>query len=102
MVTSLFASVGSTLGGVGTARVTGEDSQWQNTKTFLVGNAGNGTLYIEDGGTVINGTDVRIGEEAGSTGRIEVTGNGTPHEGQGRRRIPGRRIREPTGCCRKP
>ena len=39
MVTSLFASVGSTLGGVGTARVTGENSQWQNTKTFLVGNA---------------------------------------------------------------
>ncbi|MBW8640679.1 autotransporter domain-containing protein [Hoeflea sp. WL0058] len=77
LVTSNLASIGSTPGSLGTATVTGANSQWNNTTTLYVGNAGTGTLTVENGGTVVNTGAVVVGVETGATGLVEVTGTGS-------------------------
>lgn len=63
---------------VGTVTVVGQTaggfpSTWANSVDLVIGQAGTGTLRIEDGGYVIS-TDGYIGAEAGSNGQVTVTG----------------------------
>ena len=63
---------------VGTVTVFGQTaggfpSTWANSVDLVIGQAGTGTLRIEDGGYVIS-TDGYIGAEAGSNGQVTVTG----------------------------
>lgn len=67
------ATIGELFRSNGTVTVTGENSAWNNTYSFLVGSLGTGTLTIADGGTVTNAVGF-IGEVFGSNGTVIVTG----------------------------
>jgi T5SS/PEP-CTERM-associated repeat protein len=68
---------------VGTATVTGEGSQWNNSSSLYVGfDGGNGTLNIMDGGVVSNGWGF-IGETEDSVGTVTVTGEGSEWNNSG-------------------
>ena len=80
-VVNTYAFIGDQPGSEGTVEVTGENAHWDIAwgryhSTLYVGNRGSGTMRIEDGGRVDNfiGT---IGQEAGSHGQVEVSGNGS-------------------------
>ncbi|MBK3786910.1 autotransporter outer membrane beta-barrel domain-containing protein [Paraburkholderia aspalathi] len=67
--------------GVGVVNVTGAGASWTvgGNGVLTVGFDGNGTLTIADGGTV-NGSsspDTYVGQNAGSTGTVTVTGAGS-------------------------
>lgn len=66
--------IGSTPDTTGVATVTGANSHWQNSGFLYVGERGNGTLNIEDGGKVTSTTDSIISALSGSTGTVAVTG----------------------------
>lgn len=56
--------------------MTGSGSTWTNFGRLYVGHFGNGTLNIEDSGTVLNIIG-HIGNGIGSTGTVTVTGSGS-------------------------
>ena len=68
--------LGDTAGATGTAAVSGTGSSWSNSGNLTVGNAGAGTLTIQDGGTVSNDAG-RIGVMSGSSGEVTVSGAGS-------------------------
>ncbi|WP_409362360.1 autotransporter outer membrane beta-barrel domain-containing protein [Bradyrhizobium sp. CIR48] len=69
--------MGNSLGTVGTVTVTGAGSQWTTTTSILaVGLAGNGTLNIENGGTVIAQAGVRLGNGASGSGTLNISSGG--------------------------
>lgn len=72
--TQSVSSIGRAAGSTGTVTVTGENSAWTNARTIFVGEAGNGTLAVENGGRV---TTVRatIGRTDGGNGTLTVSGN---------------------------
>ena len=70
---TVAANVGSSAGSTGLATITGANSTWTNTGTFAVGDHGEGTLDILDGGSVSNTTG-HIGRIAGSIGAVTVDG----------------------------
>lgn len=75
---SALASIGSSIGGVGSITVSGRDinghaSTWNNTNQIYVGGAGTGTLNILDGGVVNSGQAV-IAFETGGQGDVTVSG----------------------------
>ena len=60
--------------------VTGPGSSWTNARGVVVGGLGTGTLTIQDGGTAQahhGGSTGSIGQSAGSTGTVTVTGPGS-------------------------
>nr|WP_280139064.1 autotransporter outer membrane beta-barrel domain-containing protein [Phyllobacterium sp. CL33Tsu] len=74
-------SVGLSAGSSGTVMVTGAGSRWINAPGggLNVGSFGKGLLTIENGGMVINNTNfaANIGNGAGATGLVTVTGAGS-------------------------
>ena len=66
----------SNLGGVSNATVRAADAMWTNSDTLTVGDGGNGTLVIEDAGSVSN-QGANIAELSGSTGEVIVRGAGS-------------------------
>ena len=74
-------SIGLVAGSTGTVTVTGPGSIWDNSPGggLNVGSSGTGTLTIANGGMVINNTTpaANIGNRAGSTGTVTVTGPGS-------------------------
>jgi len=77
--------VGSEAGSTALVIVDGEGSTWGNSGNLYVGNVGNGTLNITDGGTVYNQhgivgqfyTDFGDGNVAHGTGIVNVDGAGS-------------------------
>ncbi len=64
----------------GSVTVTGSGSTWTNTGDLVVGASGTGSLLISGGGTVTSGESVYgglIGNNAGSSGSVTVTGSGS-------------------------
>lgn len=77
VATSASSYLGNNAGSTGTAIVTGTDSLWQSSGTLYVGNSGQGTLTVQNGGKVSSGGNI-IGNNTipytGSTGNVTVTG----------------------------
>ena len=76
-VTDLAGFVGNLPGSQGTVTVSGAGSTWTNTGTVVVGGLGTGTLTIQNGGVVNSGGGGSVGQSAGSTGTVTVTGPGS-------------------------
>jgi T5SS/PEP-CTERM-associated repeat protein/autotransporter-associated beta strand protein len=79
-VFDLTSYIGNNAGSSGLVTVTGSNSTWTGDGDFYVGNSGTGTLLITSGGTVYNDNAVSnigatIGENAGSSGMVTVTGS---------------------------
>ena len=77
-----FGAIGNLPGAVGTVIVTGAGASWTNVNSIVVGGLGTGTLVIQNGGTSEDGTSASssgasIGQSAGSTGTVIVTGPGS-------------------------
>jgi T5SS/PEP-CTERM-associated repeat protein len=77
-----FGTIGNLRGGVGTVTVTGPGSSWTNVNQVVVGGLGTGTLKIQGGatsqdGTTASSTGGSVGQSAGSTGTVIVTGPGS-------------------------
>ena len=77
-----FGTIGNLTGGVGTVIVTGAGSSWSNAGGIVVGGLGTGTFIIQSGGTAeddttASGAGASIGQNAGSTGTVIVTGAGS-------------------------
>ena len=75
-------AVGNLPGGAGTMIVTGAGSSWTNVDNIVVGGLGTGTFTIQNGGSAQDGTTASstggsIGQSAGSTGTVMVTGAGS-------------------------
>ncbi|WP_230089571.1 autotransporter family protein [Herminiimonas contaminans] len=72
------AVIGYDGGSTGTVLVSGAGSTWENplTQSFQIGTSGNGTLLINNGGTVHSGQAI-IGFGGGSNGHVTVTGLGS-------------------------
>ncbi len=67
--------IGQTAGGSGTATVTGANSSLSNTGTFVVGDAGLGSLAVDAGGTVTTSANATIANTASAAGSsANVTG----------------------------
>ena len=60
----------------GIATVTGSGSRWNSRGDIVVGRLGSGTLNLEDGGVVNNGTGI-LATDSGLTGTATVTGSGS-------------------------
>ncbi|MFC5442715.1 autotransporter domain-containing protein [Rhizobium halophytocola] len=76
--------VGDGAGAAGKVTVSGEGSQLKiNQNSFLIGNAGNGTVEV-DGGATVWLPEVFLGREVGSSGTITVTGEGSSVKAGGR------------------
>lgn len=67
------ATVGDLSSGVGTVKVTGQGSNWQNNGTMFIGGQGTSTFTVEEGGTV-HSNGVSIGLNPGSNGTVTVAG----------------------------
>ena len=66
--------IGNNATGTGNATVSGAGSTWTAGSEVRVGNAGNGTLLIEDGGAVTSTSHSYIGYGSTGTGSATVTG----------------------------
>jgi fibronectin-binding autotransporter adhesin len=60
----------------GTATVTGTGSWWKNNQSLRIGEYGNGTLNLQNGGQVSSYYSI-IGNFSGSNGAVSVTGMGS-------------------------
>jgi T5SS/PEP-CTERM-associated repeat protein len=67
--------IGNEAGGVGTVTVDGKGSQWNNGAWLVVGDGGEGTLTISNGGAV-TGTYVLMGDAASSNGNTLTVESG--------------------------
>ena len=76
-LTDLSGAVGNLSGSQGTVIVSGAGSTWTNIGDLLVGGLGTGTLTIQNGGTVTSAGGGVIGQSAGSTGTVTVSGPGS-------------------------
>lgn len=74
---SVFVGSGYEGAATGTVTVTGPGSVWEATGGFTVGSRGQGTLRIENGGTVSSDRGGSVGNYTGSTGTATVTGAGS-------------------------
>ena len=71
---------------IGIATVTGPGSRWDILRDSYIGEEGSGTLNILNGASVNNvydGYQADIGHEAGSIGRVNVSGTGSQWDIQG-------------------
>jgi T5SS/PEP-CTERM-associated repeat protein/autotransporter-associated beta strand protein len=71
-VSDFAGFVGGRSGLTGTVTVDGANSAWTNSGNLTVGYSGTGTLTIRNGGTVAAGGTVRIADQAGSTGTLNI------------------------------
>ena len=71
-----FGGIGDGAGSHGTATVTGAGSKLNSNGALYVAYRGTGTLRVEAGGTVTNGTTY-IGFQSGALGDATVTGSGS-------------------------
>jgi outer membrane autotransporter protein len=71
-VSNTGGQIGFLAGSTGTATVTGAGSTWTSTGQTIVGDFGNATLTVADGGLVTSQEPLIIGNEAGSTGRLNI------------------------------
>lgn len=76
--------IGWAAGSEGHVTVSGPGSTWTGLRTqattfpeIYVGNAGTGSLTVENGGSVLNMSAVHVGREAGGNGTVTVTGPGS-------------------------
>ena len=77
-VSNTTAGVGVNAGSSGTVTVTGAGSTWTNSSTLLVvGDEGRGEMTIQNGGAVSTAFGGTVGQVAGSTGTVTVTGTGS-------------------------
>lgn len=81
-----IAYIGHDSGSTGQAIVSG--GTWTNTSSLYVGNEGNGSLVIEDGGSV-TATNATIGAVDGSHGAVVANGTGTVWSNSGSLAIGG-------------
>lgn len=77
-VSNAIGSVGNQTGGIGAVLISGNDgnghtSTWTSSGQIYIGNAGTGTLTVQDGGKAISDQGL-IGYGAGSNGTVTVTG----------------------------
>ena len=77
-------SVGNNAGSTGSITITGSGSKWTSAENLFIGNQGNGTVTVSNGGTGITGVGGAgldggscIGYQAGSTGLLAVDGAGS-------------------------
>ena len=74
---TIGATIGQNTGSVGSVTVSGTGSSWVDDTDLYIGDSGSGSLVITTGGSVINGVaniGATIGEMAGSTGSVSVSG----------------------------
>ena len=71
--------LGEHAGSMGSALVTGTDSEWVLAGRLTIGNDGTGSVIVSDGGTVTAGS-CRLGQAGGSTGSLTITGAGSTFE----------------------
>ena len=76
------AYIGSAVGSVGVAKVTGAGSQWATRNYLYVGYEGTGDLTVADGGR-IETANATIGVQASSTGQVLVHGAGSVLDASG-------------------
>ncbi|HEY0597011.1 autotransporter outer membrane beta-barrel domain-containing protein [Sphingopyxis sp.] len=70
------SALGEYAGSSGIATVSGPGSRWTTDNFLYVGAAGNGTLGIENGGSV-SAAEAIVGEDAGSVGLVTIAGTGS-------------------------
>jgi len=76
-VSSGSCMIGSGRGGHGAVTVAGPGSEWIAARTFSVGYHSQGTLVIEEGGSVRSGDETAIGRYADGPGDATVAGEGS-------------------------
>jgi outer membrane autotransporter protein len=81
VVSDGIGSIGDQSGSQGSVTVSGKGSNgnastWTSTAQIYIGDAGAGTLDVEDGG-VVNSDEGNIGANTGSTGVVTVSGSGS-------------------------
>ncbi|WP_052183138.1 autotransporter domain-containing protein [Rhizobium sp. YS-1r] len=72
--------IGHFEGGEGTLTVTGEGTSWATAQQVTVGSQGTGTVYVEDGASVVHGGDLTLGLGTHKSGYVNVSGQGTNWE----------------------
>ena len=77
VIVSAASTLGAQAGGIGSALVTGPGSIWTAGNVFVVGNAGQGSLTISNGGTVASVFQTVIGAVLGGENTVTVTGAGS-------------------------
>jgi T5SS/PEP-CTERM-associated repeat protein len=69
--------VGYIAGSSGTVTVTGPQASLDATNTIYVGRAGTGTMTVSGGAEVASTSNATIGNDAGSSGTVTITGAGS-------------------------
>jgi fibronectin-binding autotransporter adhesin len=69
--------LGLNVGSAGIATITDSGTTWSNTGRLYVGNYGDGSLSIENGGSVSADNGVSIGYRSSSTGSVTIDGVGS-------------------------
>ncbi|GKX52443.1 hypothetical protein SOASR029_27520 [Budvicia aquatica] len=74
-LTSVYDSyIANHSGSIGRVEVTGKDSVWSSGLNMFIGNSGNGSLKITEGGLVVTQLNGIIGTESTGAGYVEVSG----------------------------
>lgn len=73
--------IGDQAGSIGLVAISGSGSTWETGFSTSIGNLGTGTLLISDGGVVSNSYIAYVGEQAGSSGVVSVSGTGSAWTG---------------------
>ena len=76
-ISSGFGQIGCHYGSIGTVTVDGYGSSWESRSSLVIGDDGNGTLNIFNGGYVSNNSNCVIGYDFGSTGTMTIYGFGS-------------------------
>ena len=75
--TAFAANIGQGAGSLGTVRVAGAGSTWNNSSGVNIGNLGTGTLTIAEGG-IVTAPTVVIATNAGSIGTLNIGAGAAP------------------------
>jgi fibronectin-binding autotransporter adhesin len=76
-VSNTIGMIGANVGSTGVVAVGGANAVWTNSGRLTIGGAGNGALNVLSGGSVSNKDPGTIGDAAGSTGAVLVSGAGS-------------------------
>ena len=68
--------VGGSAGQTGQVNLSGSNAKWQNQGFLLIGDAGSGTLMMDNGSLAVAFV-VQIGSKAGSSGTVNISGGAT-------------------------
>jgi fibronectin-binding autotransporter adhesin len=88
LTTANSAIIAANVGSVGAVSVIGTGSTWTANTTMRIGQAGNGTLSVANGGTVTSSA-LELGEAFNSVGILNVSGGGTSFTTTGTANIGG-------------